>query len=312
MSWPGPIVVPLDGSELAERAVPVAAELARRARAEVRLVHVHVPLAAEPIYVEGLPVIDEHMRSLRREHEQAYLDRALERLAGGIAASAAILEGPVAEAVASYARNQGAALIVMTTHGRGAFERAWLGSVAEELTRVSPVPLLLIRPGAEAVTGAFGRILVPLDGSPLAEAVLEHAVRLARLEARAELILLEVVQPLTAAVWVADPALAAPLAAPEMVRRGEEEARKYLDAVAHRLEAEGVRVHARVEVAANVALAILEAARREQADLVALATHGRTGLVRLALGSIADKVLRGSPTPVLLFRPPKPAAPANR
>jgi nucleotide-binding universal stress UspA family protein len=92
----------------------------------------------------------------------------------------------------------------------------------------------------------------------------------------------------------------------DVTRRQEERAREYLNALSRRLEATGVRIRARVEVATAIALAILEIARDEQADIVALATHGRSGIRRLALGSVADKVVRGSPVPVLLFRPPNP------
>src|SRR5512134_3053042 len=148
-----PILVPLDGSGLAELAVPVAAGLAQRAEAQMRLVHVHVPISAEPIHVEGLPVIDERMRSQRREHEQAYLVGASRRLAGGVAVSTALIDGPVAAALTAEAERSGAELIVMTTHGRGGFERAWLGSVADALVRTSPVPLLLVRPEPGTVPG---------------------------------------------------------------------------------------------------------------------------------------------------------------
>ena len=304
MSRHGPIVVPLDGSDLAERAVPVAAELARRTGAELRLVHVHDPLAAEPISVEGLPVIDDHMRSLGREHEQAYLDRARQRLAPGATVSIALLDGPVAAAIVGYAERNDAALIVVTTHARGGFERAWLGSVTDEMVRVSHVPLLVVRPEPGQVFAPFRRILVPLDGSAAAESILDHAVRLARLEPEAELVLLEIVQPIAPGVWVLGAPFAASLPRENVASRPDvERAREYLDGVFRRLEASGMRVRARVEVAAIVAPAILEVAREEHADVVALATHGRSGFARLRLGSVADKLLRGSHTPILLFRP---------
>jgi nucleotide-binding universal stress UspA family protein len=300
----GPIVVPLDGSELAERAVPVAAELARRAGAELRLVHAHHPMATEPIYVEGLPVIDDHMRSLGREHEQAYLDRARQRLAPGARVSVDLLDGPVAAAIVRYAERNGAGLIVLTSHARGGFERAWLGSVTDEMVRISHVPLLVVRPEPEQVTGPFRRILVPLDGSLAADSILEHAVRLARLEPEAELVLLEIVQPIAPEVWVLGAPFTASLPRENLASRPEEEsAKEYLDGVVRRLEELGMRVRARVEIAAIVAPAILEIAHEEQADVVALATHGRSGLARLRLGSVADKLLRGSHTPILLFRP---------
>jgi nucleotide-binding universal stress UspA family protein len=303
MTLQGLILVPLDGSDLAEKALPVAAELARRTGASLRLVHVHVPIAADPIYVEGLPVIDEHMRSLRHEHEQAYLDQARQRLAAGVAVSVALLDGPPAATLAAHAQASGAALVVMTTHGRGGLERAWLGSMADELVHLSPVPLLLLRPEPGSVPSPFRRTLVPLDGSARAESILEHVLELARLEPAAELVLLDVVQPIASTVWTPGAALTSSVVTADVTQRQEEHARHYLDGVARRLQAAGVGVRTRIELAAGVASAILDVARDEQAGLVALATHGRSGLARLALGSIADKVVRGSRTPVLLFGP---------
>jgi nucleotide-binding universal stress UspA family protein len=301
MTLHGPILVPLDGSDLAERAVPVAAELARRAGVELRLVHVHDPVAAEPIYVEGLPVIDDQMRSLGREHEQAYLDRAPQRLAPGATVSVDLLDGPVATAIVRYAERNGARLIVVTSHARGGFERAWLGSVTDEMVRVSHVPLLVVRPEPGDVSGSFRRILVPLDGSLAGESILEHAVRLARLEPEAELVILQVVQPIVQKAWVLSAAINASTVGGDQSQ--VDSAEEYLDGVARRLETSGIRVRARVRSAALVAPAILNVAREEKVDVVALATHGRSGVARLMLGSVADKLLRGSHTPILLFRP---------
>jgi nucleotide-binding universal stress UspA family protein len=301
------ILVPLDGSDLAERAVPVAVGLARRTGAALRLVHVHIPITADPIHVEGLPVIDEHLQSQRRAHEQAYLDGARQRLAADVAGSAALLDGPVATTVAADAKASGASLIAMTSHGRGGLERAWLGSVAAELAHVSPVPLLLVRPEPGSGAYSFRRILVPLDGSAVAESILVHAIALARLEADSEIILLDVVQPIASAVWMPDVARAAPVAGGELTHTQEERAREYLGGLARRLGTNALRVRTRVQVASTVALAILDVARDEAADVVALATHGRSGIGRLALGSVADKVVRGSRVPVLLFRPPDAA-----
>jgi nucleotide-binding universal stress UspA family protein len=312
MNAQGVILVPLDGSDLAEQALPAAVELARRTGTALRLVHVHVPITADPIHVEGLPVIDEHMHSLRRQHEQAYLDRARDRLAADVNTSVAVLDGPPAATLATHAETSRAMLIVMTTHGRGGLERAWVGSVADELIKVSPVPLLLVRPEPRNVPRRFRRILVPLDGSTLGEAILEHALQLARLDPESEVVLLDVVQPIDSEVWVPEAAAAAPRATDDVTALQEERARHYLDGVARRVEAAGVGVRTRVKVAFQVASAILDAARHEKADLVALATHGRSGLVRMALGSVADKVVRGSDTPVLLLRPPRNVSESGR
>ena len=310
MTLQGPILVPLDGSELAERAVPVAAQLARASGAELCLLHVHDPMAADPIHIAGLPIIDDHMRSLRRDHEQTYLDRAPQRLAPGARVSVALLDGPVATAIVGHADRIGAALIVITSHARSGFERAWLGSVTDAMVRISHVPLLVVRPEPGHVARPLRRILVPLDGSGAAESILEHAVRLARLEPEAELVLLEVVQPIASAVWVPGAPWTASLPPEDVASRPEaESAKEYLDGVVRSLEASGMRARPRVESAAIVAPAILEIARVEQADVVALATHGRSGFARLMLGSVADKLLRGSHTPILLFRPPLPPPP---
>jgi nucleotide-binding universal stress UspA family protein len=303
MSEHGPIVVPLDGSALAEAAVAVGAALAGRMGAELHLVHVELPVTPDPIYVEGLPVIDEHMRPLRRRHEEAYLEGARTRLAAGArVVTRVVTGGAAAPALANYARESGGQLVVLSTHGRGGFERAWLGSVTDEMIRLSRVPLLVLKPGTPPV-GGFRRILVPLDGSPLAEAILEHAARIARLDPEAELVLLEVQPRLPPAVRAQQSMLMQLAGEDDPGPAQEAAAREYLDATLSRLSREGVRARTRFERADNVAVSILETAAAESADLLALCTHGRTGLARLALGSVADKLVRASTLPVLLFRP---------
>jgi nucleotide-binding universal stress UspA family protein len=256
--------------------------------AELHLVHVEVPITPDPIYVEGLPVIDDHMKPVRRPHTEAYLAAARARLApGGRVVTRILTAAAAAPALATYARESGCRLVVLSTHGRGGYERAWLGSVTDEMVRLGRVPLLVVKPDT-APSGAFRRILVPLDGSPLAEAILEHAAGIARLDPEAELLLLQVVPPTVRG---------------DLEPAQEMAAREYLDAVGDRLGREGVRARARLERARNVAAAILETAAAESADLLALSTHGRTGLARVALGSVADKLVRASALPVLIFRP---------
>jgi nucleotide-binding universal stress UspA family protein len=296
------ILVPLDGSEMAEQAVLVAVTLARRQGAALRLVHVHVPQPADPIYVEGLPVIDDHLRTQRRHHELTYLERARDRLAAGVSASVVLLDGPPAATLADHARATAATLIVMTTHGRRGFERAWLGSVAEEVIRTCPVPVLLVSARSEGAAGDFRRIVVPLDGSPLSEGILEHALHLAPLRSSAELVLIDVVQRAPSHTWLEDGPIAS-ARAEQITATRVQEAQQYLDGVARTLTAEGARVQTRVRVASDVASAVVDATQAEEADLVALATHGRSGLKRLALGSVAERIVRETTTPILVFRP---------
>jgi nucleotide-binding universal stress UspA family protein len=182
----------------------------------------------------------------------------------------------------------------MATHGRGPLSRFWLGSVADELIRRTPVLVLLVRPG-EKVPGmipevVLGNILIPLDGSALAEQVLEPALELARLmEARCTL--LRVVESCSS------PADRGSDGPPERAP-----AETYLNRVAGRLREKGLRIRTRVVVARHAAEAILEEAEAQASNLIALATHGRGGFKRMLLGSVADKVLRGASTLVLVQR----------
>ena len=310
------ILVPLDGSPLSEQALPVACELACRSRATLRLVHVHVPVTATPIHIDGMPVVDENLQSLGKAHAHAYLDRIRDRLGTQVFPIAvAVLdtsdpdahEPTVPATLAAHAATSGTDLIVMTTRGRGGLARLWLGSVAAALVLASPVPVLSLRPG-EPVSPAehshvFRRILIPLDGSARAEAILEPALALGDL-AGAEYTLLQVVEPFGLAGY-APHAHAIRLNA-QVTQEGHAAAQHYLNDLAERLRAGGRKVHTRTRLAERPADAILAVAREEGSDVIALATHGRSGLTRLVVGSVADKVRRGAEMPVLLYRPQAP------
>jgi nucleotide-binding universal stress UspA family protein len=190
----------------------------------------------------------------------------------------------------------------MSTHGRGGLGRIWLGSVADRLLHSLRVPLLLVRPAVEGrlpAPSVLERIVVPLDGSLLAETVLEHAVTLVTLFG-AELQLIRVVPPalyLPPALdfpFTYDPALDAAL---------EQEATEYLAMLAGRLRSRGLRVATTVERNAFVAEALLTAVQAAPGSLVCVSTHGRSGPGRALLGSVADKLVRGASCPVLIWRP---------
>lgn len=299
------LLVPLDGSMFGEHALPLALSIARRAHASLQVVHVHVPPA--PMYVEGMAVLEDTSDGEARERERAYLDEVIKRLAAvsTAPASAALLEGPIADALHEHAVATGVDLVVLTTHGRGPLARFWLGSVADELVRRLPMPLLLVRPQEEAPDPAkeqvLQHVLIPLDGTALAEQILEPAVALGTVM-QADYTLLRVLNPLATAGH--DPA-GYPISGlvPEALKQVQTEAEAYLERTAKRLRAQSLRVRTRVVVGSHPAVAILDEASANPIDLIALETHGRRGLNRLLLGSVADKVLRGSPTPVLVHRP---------
>lgn len=203
-------------------------------------------------------------------------------------------------------------LVVMTTHARGPVARLWLGSVADQLIRELLRPVLLVRP-VEAKADLtmevrLAHFLLRLDGTPLAEQILEPAAALGELMG-AEYTLLRVVRPVAPVHYPPDGAVGGPL--PEgilrQLRRVETESRRqaqeYLDDVAQRLRGRLLRVRTKLVDETQPAVAVIEAAHQLAADVIAMQTHGRRGLSRLFLGSVADKVLRGAGVPLLLQRP---------
>ncbi|MFM7150531.1 MAG: universal stress protein, partial [Gemmataceae bacterium] len=142
------ILVPLDGSIFGEHAVPLAAGIARKANAMLHLVHVHQ--VVPPATIAGVAVmdaIDSHMR----QDEEAYLADVLRRLEEGppVKVKTALLDGEVSESLRLYSTQNNVDLVVLSTHGRGAMGRFWLGSIADHLIREMPTPVLLVRPPEE-------------------------------------------------------------------------------------------------------------------------------------------------------------------
>jgi nucleotide-binding universal stress UspA family protein len=297
------VLVPLDGSAFAEHALPLALSIAGRAGATLRLVRVHVPAATLYRSSELAAYLDLDTRV--REEERAYLDEVSARIgqACGLRPGTALLDGRIADVLCEQGIS-GADLVVMATHGRGPLSRFWLGSVADELVRRLRTPLLLVRPGETAPDlahpPAVRHVLIPLDGSAQAEDILAAALELGRLM-QADYTLLRVVEP----VIVADARLGGNAVSgldPALRQALQEEAQVYLERVAERLRSPSVCVQTRVVTNRWAAGAILEEAGARAMQLIALATHGRRGLGRLLLGSVADKVLRGASGPVLLRR----------
>jgi nucleotide-binding universal stress UspA family protein len=294
------ILAPLDGSPASEQALATAARLAQHSQVTLHLAHVHSPYTTAPITIEGLPVIDEELRSRAADHELAYLRRVAASVTTAVDPIIARLDGPVAFTLASYCQEIGADLLVLTTHGRSGFTQLWLGSVTEALLHSLSVPMLLLRPApAPASPTPFRHILVPLDGSALAEQILSHAVALADYDG-AELTLLRVVEG-SSAPDTGRSALYRPRESSATEQRATAEL--YLSRLAAELLTAGHPAHTVVVAAEHPARAILAAAQDRGADLIALATRGRSGLARSLLGSVADKVIRGGTLPLLAIRP---------
>ena len=301
------ILVPLDGSAFGERALPVALALARRSGARIELVHAH----ERYVYASGAPMFDARLDEEFSAEMRKSLESLAERLRRktGLTLTTTFLEGRVTRTLREYIAESGAHLVVMTTHGHGGLSRAWLGSVADQVVRHSTRPVLLVRPGAAAAASAadeplFRRIVVPLDGSDAAEAALDHAVMLGT-PGDTEYALVQVVVPRPILAHAAPYPGGVPVADRGELERRRAEAREYLDRVRADFEANGFAAKAEVIVHRQIARGILEYARGYDGDLIALATRGRGGMSRLLLGSVADKVLRGATTPLLMYHPPR-------
>jgi nucleotide-binding universal stress UspA family protein len=298
------MLLPLDGSAFAEHAIPWAAAIARKARARLRLALVHQIPPSPPLDQSSARLYTRIELAVRKS-EREYLRRVAARIKanGAIQLATPTLTGPPAVALADYAREVGVDLVVMTTHGRGGLQRAWLGSVADRLVRSLEIPLLLIRPNeAEATPSEPGleEILIPLDGSRRAEAAIPTALGVATLFG-ARLALIQAVEPVAMLVDV-------PMTVPralddELTSLRRREAQDYLDSLAERLSPSGVETRASAVLAAGAFEGIQAAARSPTVGMIAIATQGRGGLRRLVLGSVADKLVRMGELPVLVTRP---------
>lgn len=285
------LMIPLDGSAFSEAALAPAAAIAARLRATVHIVRVHE--AADP----------------RTDARDFLATAAADPRIAHLHPITALLSGNVVAALDKYAHSCGIDMIVMSTHGRGGVGRLWAGSVADDLTARVNVPLLLLRPdgaGHEPVQEKQDglRVLLPVDGSAFSEALIATAVAIGREDAHYTLLrVLLPPPPLSYGDSIATPM-------PESaIRDLHGDAAVQLLALATRLRAEGLTVDTDIVVHADVASAIREYALRSGVDLIAMVTHGLRGWKRLAVGSVSDRVLRGTAVPLMVLRP-EPATPA--
>jgi len=214
-----------------------------------------------------------------------------------------VVDGDPATGIVVYAEaHPEVTMIVMSTHGRSGVGRWVLGSVTERVVRHSPVPLLVVRAphsGPDATrTAAYKTLLVPLDGSRAADQALVEVRRLASLS-RVRVVLVTALPPLEDKAYFAD------AVQPDYIvsaRRAEiTRITDYIMDTAECLRAEGMRVDIRIEPG-RPADVILRGAHEESADAIVMATHGRGGVQRLWLGSVALKVVQNAGLPVLLVR----------
>jgi nucleotide-binding universal stress UspA family protein len=287
----------LDGSQFSELALPLATQIAKAAGAKLHIVRVHVPTVAQA-KVPAQRDVDELVHDKEREHMGDAVARAR---AGGIAAESELLEGPVVRALERYIEARAIDLVVMTTHGRSGLSRAVLGSVAERCVRTTHVPVLLLHPRAADDTlpdrpDALKRILVALDGSPESEEVLAPVIDVARLTGARITLARVATAPFDIVATLGVEALQ------EYLQRARAQALKYLDTVLKRIPGD-VQANTLSVAADRAAIGILRCQEESGADLIAMATSGRSGWARIAIGSVAESVLHKATVPVLMLRP---------
>jgi nucleotide-binding universal stress UspA family protein len=310
------ILVPLDGSALAEQALPYIRTLAPLLGARVRLLNVIVDDQHEGLMAEGVAasygVIDPLATQREREHRslttlthhaEGYLDSHAMLLRGqGIDVTTDVRCGPAADVIIEAAEGLDIFMIAMATHGYSGLRRWALGSVTDRVVHATATPVFVVRGATPAPVDpvTFKRVMVPLDGSALAAQALPLAADLAE-RARAELLLMQAVE----ASIEAYPSIA-PLGRPdlmpsEILRMLRERAGNQLEEQAAMLRGRGLPVATHV-VNGHAAEAIIDESARQSVDLLVMATHGYSGLKRWALGSVTDKVLHAATTPLLLVR----------
>jgi nucleotide-binding universal stress UspA family protein len=304
-------LVPLDGSDLAAEAIPWAEALARQLAATIELVSV-IELDLPSQSSETAASFNWHSSlsagadtAMPHDPAEAARIRSMEEVLNQVHASrewsgpvdVTVLTGDPATAIAEHATRVGASLIVMVTHARRGPARVLLGSVAGEVINHTAVPVFAMRPGLPPPVSLPQRVLVPLDGSELSDAVLPAVTPLAQ-QLGWSLVLFTAgeLPPPTVPVQGAEiPLGLAPATPPAQLE-------EHLERTAANLRSTGVSVEIRVAFGSPVDT-ILQAAHEAECGLIAMSTHGRRGPARWVRGSVTDAVLHRADTPVLVVRP---------
>jgi nucleotide-binding universal stress UspA family protein len=276
------VLVPLDGSPLSEASLYYLPALRRLGRFDVELLHVEEPEAeAPPEAPWGVaPYLDEKASALRE--------------ATGLDVRVAHPRGIPYAVILAEAERPDVAMVLTTTRGRGGLERWRVGSVADKVIRGAPCPVFVVGPSSRGAPPAFERILVPLDGSKLAEEALPAAKLMAE-RLGSVLRLVRAVTPRTVPDELAGSVTADVIESYELV------AEEYLQEARLELETrQPVEVRVVLGPGAEV---ILAEVREAPCDLVVMTSHGRHGFVRFAMGSVTERVLAASAAPVLVLKP---------
>lgn len=314
------MLVPLDGSELAEVVFTYAKELAGRLDLEVMLLHVASPSVREFVPMHRA-YIQRAAEVVRRQARKVQERTGIQPGGKPVEARGELVVGYPAEEILRYADENAVDLILMATHGRSGLRRWVMGSVADKVLRASKAPVWLIRAGIPEETPydqwPITTILAPLDGSELAESALPHVEALAKQRGTepVEVVLLRVCEPLAMPSYYIPELPDTPLNWGEYMQQETTKckrmAKEYLAGVEKRLKDKGISVRSEVLVG-KTADELVDYANKNPFNLIVMATHGRAGLSRWVYGSVAEYVLLGVSSPVLLIRTQQSDSAANK
>jgi nucleotide-binding universal stress UspA family protein len=294
------ILVPLDGSELAERALPPAMSIARQQQGEIILPSIPgYDMAILPVTAGyGVPPPDPAAEDSIEKVEH-YLSGVLQEWAEPeITVRSKVLKGDQAGVILDTAAVEGVGLIVMTSHGYSGFTRWMLGSVTERVLRGAPCPVLLVR-NADPIRKA----VITLDGSRLAEEALQPGLEVAGLLGCQTTLFRVDQQEQLSSVELGLLEASSSEFCQELVRDNRDRVSYYLECLSERFSLPGQDIETAV-VKGKAAECILEYIDEQQIDLVSIATHGYTGLRRWVYGSVTEKVVRNANCAMLIVRPP--------
>ena len=301
------ILLPLDGSDVARSALATAVGISRLLDTRLTLMSVlqEGSTSARPVGAthgagsDGSADIEPDAESLAA----AYLDAiATELQQLGVQTDSTVVTNPdAASEIVLTARDRDAQLIVMASRGRSGIVRGLLGSVTDRVIHSSPIPVMVVPADDDSDVARWTprSIIVPLDGSELAESALPHAEMMAGVANIPIILVRSVPFPIT---YGADMYAGMSTAMIASAEEDEKIARQYLAEVATRLRAHGHHVethmsagHPRTEIAA--------VAQETEDSIVIMTTRGASGLTRWVVGSVADSVIRSSGVPVLIIPP---------
>ncbi|KPJ58945.1 MAG: hypothetical protein AMJ42_02365 [Deltaproteobacteria bacterium DG_8] len=285
------ILVPLDGSKLSEKVLPQVELLAKRSNAEVILLRV-VPFSWPNEFLHVREMGDK----LDKEASDYLFAINAKLIEKGISGECCVHEGSVPEVICDFAEENKIDLTAMSTHGRRGIKRWALGSVADKVIQTSSVPVLIHRITGEKVTSShYKNILIPVDGSHFSENVFPQARYLVELF-KAKVWFLHVIDThiVESFAVLKDNII-------EEEEKSIENIQNYFSTIEKRVKETQVAYELVIKKG-NPAETICDFAKENEIDLIAMSTHGRGGIARWALGSVADKVVQSSSKPVLLIR----------